>query len=137
MRTKDEIHNKRAAAYHAQDTCKKDLKSEDSVTATVAESNDTYIQGVIDALEWVLDDKFGEYSLHYFIILKHFDPGNMDPRDYSLLKRYGYVILHPHFDNIMIDIFYDEQGKIAEINPQFETEASNFINGLHLKKKED
>lgn len=86
--------------------------------------------------QWELDDRFGEYSLRYYIVLKHVDPARMNSKEHSLLKRFGYVILHPYFDNIMIDIYYEEQGKPVEINPEFKKEALKFIEGLHLKKKE-
>jgi len=100
-------------------------------------------EGDIDSFEykvvkqqWILDNRFGEYSLHYYIVLKHTDPARMNPNDYTLLKRYGYLIRHPYMDNIIIDIFYDEEGKPVEINPSFEQTALTFIQGLRLKKKE-
>ena len=86
--------------------------------------------------KWVLDDRFGEYSAHYYSVLKDYDPYRMNPKEYSISKQYGYAIVHPYFDNILIDILYTEQGKPAEVSPQFEHEALKFIEGLHLKKKE-
>jgi hypothetical protein len=91
---------------------------------------------IITKKKWTLDDKFGEYSIHYSTILKDYDPYRMNPKEYTISKLYGYVILHPYFDNIIIDILYNEKGKPAEVNPRFDHEALTFIEGLHLKKKE-
>jgi hypothetical protein len=86
--------------------------------------------------KWLLDGKFGEYCAHYYTVLKDYDPYRMNPKEYSISKMYGYAIVHPYFENVIIDILYTEQGKPAEVSPQFEDEAKKFIDGLHLKKKE-
>ena len=86
--------------------------------------------------KWVLDGRFGDYSVHYYTALKDYDPYRMNPKEYSISKLYGYAIVHPYFKNVIIDILYTEQGKPAEVSPQFENEALQFVKGLHLKKKE-
>lgn len=97
---------------------------------------DPWRHQIIDT-KWVLDGRFGDYSVYYYIILKDYDPYRMDPREYSIVKTYGYAIVHPYFESIVIDILYTEQGKPAEVNPQLDKVASTFFEGLHLKKKEE
>lgn len=84
--------------------------------------------------EWVLDDRFGEYSVHYYTVFEEQDVYSMKPKEFFLTKIYGYAIKHPYFNNLIIDILYTEQGNRAEVNPQFEQQALKFIEGLHLKK---
>ena len=84
--------------------------------------------------EWVLDDRFGEYSVHYHTVFEEQDIYSMKPKEFFLTKIYGYAIKHPYVKNLIIDILYTEHGKPAEVNPQFEQQALKFIEGLHLKK---
>ncbi|MCJ7772358.1 MAG: hypothetical protein MUP22_04390 [Desulfobacterales bacterium] len=86
--------------------------------------------------KWVLDGRFGDYSVHYYTVVEDYDPYSTNPNEYNISKLYGYVILHPYIDNIIIDILFTEQGNPAEVNPQFQKEALKFIEGLHLKKSE-
>lgn len=86
--------------------------------------------------KWILDSRFGDYSVHYYSVVKDYDPYRMNAKEYSLSKLYGYAIVHPYFKNVIIDILYTEQGKPAEVSPQFEHDAFKYIQGLHLKQKE-
>lgn len=85
---------------------------------------------------WVLDNRFGDYSVHYYTVFEDTDIYSMKPNEVILSKISGYAIIHPYVNNLIIDILFSEQGKPAEVNPQFEQEAIKFIEGLHLKKKE-
>jgi len=86
--------------------------------------------------KWVLDGRFGDYSVHYYTVIKDYDPYRMDPKEYNISKMYGYAFVHPYFHNIIIDILYSEKGNPAEVDPQFEKTALKFIERLHLKKNE-
>jgi len=87
---------------------------------------------VID-YEIVPDDKFGDYSIRYHAIAEDHKASNRRYNDFLALHIYGYTFIHPNFDNIIIDISYSERGLPEEIDPNFNAEAENFINGINLK----
>ena len=86
--------------------------------------------------EFNLDPKFGEYSVKYSSASEDYGAANKGNDPFLILKLYGYIFIHPNFENVIIDISYSERGKVSEIDPDFKTTAKKFIEGIKLKREE-
>ena len=86
--------------------------------------------------EFNLDPKFGEYSVKYSTVSEDYGAPNKGNNPFLVLKLYGYIFIHPNFENLIIDISYSERGKVSEIDPDFKTTAKKFIEGMKLTRKE-
>lgn len=86
--------------------------------------------------EFALDPMFGNYSVRYSAVSEDHGAVNKGNEPFLVLKLYGYIFIHPEFENEIIDISYSERGRESEINPDFKITAEKFIDGMKLKKKE-
>jgi hypothetical protein len=81
----------------------------------------------------VLDDKFGNYSIRFHYTVQDKGASNIGKNEYLVLSGYGFLFIHPQFENIAIDVSYSERGTESEMDPNFVKTANKFINGLILK----
>jgi hypothetical protein len=80
--------------------------------------------------------RFFTYSVKYSVVSEDYGAANKGNNPFLVLKLYGYIFIHPNFENVIIDISYSERGKVSEIDPDFKTTAKKFIEGMKLKRKE-
>lgn len=86
--------------------------------------------------EFNSDPKFGDYCVKYSAVSEDHGATNKGNDPFLVFKLYGYIFIHPNYENEIIDISYSERGKVSEIDPDFEIAAKKFIEGMKLKKNE-
>lgn len=82
-----------------------------------------------------LDPKFGGYCVKYSAVAEDHGASNKGGEKFLLLNLYGYIFIHPNFENVIIDISYSERGTSEETDPKFKIAANSFIEGMKLKLK--
>lgn len=76
--------------------------------------------------------RYGEYGLKYTRIAEDFKAPNAPGGKSLITKENGYIFLLPEKYG-MIHLFYSERGLAEEIQPNFDTLADNFLDGLKIK----
>lgn len=81
-----------------------------------------------------LTDKFGPYSVQFYFKKEDYNAINAGGETLQIFETYGYVFMHPYFENTAIDVRFSEQGIPNEIDSDFKKNAQKFIERLSLKR---
>jgi len=80
-----------------------------------------------------LDDKFGPYTLKYYIKSEDRRAVGSGNEPFLILVDYGYVFVHPNIPKLIVQVSFSERGRPADISPDLEKEAALFFNGIKIK----
>lgn len=81
-----------------------------------------------------LNNRFGDFSVSHYSSLEDHGAAQFSDFPYLLMKTSGYYFIHPHKENLIINVIYSERGKPGELDDNFKEKAKSFTNGLNLKK---
>ena len=75
----------------------------------------------------------GKYAVYRSATAEDRHPEKSHGNDYLLLKMFGFVVVHPENESVILSVDYSERGKRDEIDPEFEMKARRFLESFKLK----
>lgn len=80
-----------------------------------------------------IKDNLGKFAAYKFATAEDRLAQNSNGKGNLLLKLLGLVVVHPQNESVILTIDYSERGAKGEIDPEFETKARQFLDGLKFK----